>query len=284
MDRLIRLLSTDGRLRVLALSATAAAQEVARRHGLEGATAQRLAAEGTVSALLLSAHIKGDERILLELANDAPRFVFSGEARADGTVRARLKPARIGPLHHLSGKFATVKWNDRIELYRGTAAMDHADLQAVLRGYLRDSQQTLGRAWLHATLDDQGIAFAGGLLVERLPVRDGLDSQYFDRVMDTFEADDPVARIQAAQLGIMPGLELVEVDAQDVRFACTCSLARVEASVCTLGAADVRALQAEQGQAEVTCDFCAERYVVPGPRLMALAESLEAQGPGTAGR
>ncbi len=278
MDRLTRLLSTDGRLRVLVLTATDAVRETIARHELVGTTAVRVAAEGVVSALLLSAHTKGDERILMELVSESPRFVFSGEARADGTLRARLRPPRLGAVHHLTGRLATVKWNASTELYRGTAAVDHPDLQAVLRGYLRDSQQTLGRAWLHAVVEDGELTFAGGLLVERLPVDDGLSSEDFDAVMDTFERDDPVARIEAAQLGIMPGLDLVEVGQGPVAFSCGCSLERVEATVCTLGAADIRSLEQEQGQAEVTCDFCAERYVVPGSRLLELAEGLEGAG------
>ena len=117
----------------------------------------------------------------------------------------RLRPERIGAVHRLSGTLAAVKYNERSEQYRGAASMDHPNLQAVLRGYLQDSQQTLGRAWLHAAFEDGELRFAGGLLVERLPITEGLDSQAFDALMDTFERDDPIARFEAAQLGIMPG-------------------------------------------------------------------------------
>lgn len=275
MDSLTRLLATDGRVRVLVVTATEAVQEVARRHELVGSTALRIAAEGTVSALLLSAHTKGDERILLELANEGPRFVFSGEARADGQVRARLKPARIGAVHQLTGTLTAVKYNARTELYRGTAAMDHPDLQAVLRGYLRDSQQTLGRAWLHTELVDGEVSFAGGVLIERLPVSDGLDSEAFEALMVPIEEDDPAVRVILAQAGRIPGLDVVVIEQRDVIFTCTCSLERVESSVCTLGPADVRTLAAEQGHAEVICDFCSERYVVPAARLLELADGME---------
>ena len=182
-------------------------------------------------------------------------------------------------MHHLTGQMAAVKWNADRELYRGIAAVDHKDLQAVLRGYLQDSQQTLGRAWLHASVRDGVVAFAGGLLIERLPVTAGLDQADFDALMDTLEDGDPVARVALAQAGVVPGLELAEIASRDIRFECRCGLERVEASVCTLGAVDLRVLADEQGQAEVICDFCSERYVVSRDRLLELAEGLEGAGP-----
>jgi molecular chaperone Hsp33 len=275
MDCLSRFISSDGRVRVLAVIATNAAQEVIRRHELKGSTAGRLAADGTVCALLLSAHVKGEERILVEVSCDEPRFVFSGEASADGKVRARLRPTRLGAVHHLKGRMAAVKWNAHTELYRGLATVDHKDLQAVLRGYLQDSQQTLGRAWLHSRVRYGKVSFAGGLLIERLPVRDGLDQTEFDALMDSLEGDEPRARIECAQAGIIPGLSLESLETRPVQFSCRCSLERVESTLCTLGAADIRSLAEEQGQAEVTCDFCMTRYVVPKSRMHALADAME---------
>jgi molecular chaperone Hsp33 len=237
-----------------------------------------MAAEETVCALLLSAYVKGEERILFEVSGDEPRFLFSGEASAGGRVRARLRPTRLGALSHLRGRMATVKWNESTELYRGTALMDHRDLQAVLRAYLQDSQQVLGRAWLHAQVSQTEVGFAGGLLIECLPVANGFEREEFDALMDGLEEGDAIARIVSAQAGLVPGVELQTFQSRPVEFSCRCSQERVEATVSTLGAADVRALLAEQGQAEVTCDFCMERYVVPGTRLIELAEAMENAG------
>ncbi len=277
-DSLRTLLSPDGRLRVLVAEATDAADEVVRRHRLSTSAAARLAADGTVLSLLMSAHVKDRERILIEVQGEGPPFVFSGEASADGAVRARLRPLALPPLERLVGTISAVKWNEDRELYRGTASVDHRDLEEVLRAYLRDSQQTLGAVRLGSRIDGTRVGFAGGVLIERMPVGEPLESEAFRSLTDLALGGDLEPVVEAAGSGTLPGLSLAPVEEREVVFRCHCSLARVESSICTLGAEDLRALVAEQGEAEVSCDFCMERYVVPSVRLLELADALSGVG------
>jgi molecular chaperone Hsp33 len=60
-------------------------------------------------------------------------------------------------------------------------------------------------------------------------------------------------------LGDLDGHVLEEIP---VAFRCGCSRERVEGVLIALGQEEVERLVAEEGQAEVTCRFCGERYVL----------------------
>ncbi|EQD35731.1 Heat shock protein Hsp33 protein, partial [mine drainage metagenome] len=65
--------------------------------------------------------------------------------------------------------------------------------------------------------------------------------------------------------------------ARALGFGCSCSRARVEAMLSTLGRAEVEAaLAARDGEIEVICEFCAARYTldaVDAERVLAVSPS-----------
>jgi molecular chaperone Hsp33 len=63
-----------------------------------------------------------------------------------------------------------------------------------------------------------------------------------------------------------------------VRFHCPCTRDRVVAALALCGEAELRDMLARDGGAEVTCNFCNQRYQVSGTeleRLLAGARSLQ---------
>jgi molecular chaperone Hsp33 len=67
------------------------------------------------------------------------------------------------------------------------------------------------------------------------------------------------------------------LDRRDVRFECHCSLERAERVIRMLGREAVREMideGFERGGAEVTCEFCTERYFVPTAQLQNLHRQL----------
>ena len=68
-------LALGGHARVMVAVVTAQADEVRERHKLDRA-ATVLAAEGLVASVLLSAHIKGEERMTVQVASEKPPFAF----------------------------------------------------------------------------------------------------------------------------------------------------------------------------------------------------------------
>jgi molecular chaperone Hsp33 len=64
------------------------------------------------------------------------------------------------------------------------------------------------------------------------------------------------------------------VGTSPVAFRCRCSRRRVEEMLCGLGADELGALLKQEGQAEVTCRFCGDRYVLGRSEVEALIAGL----------
>lgn len=276
-DRLSRGLAADGAVRVLFVDATRIAQKTAEAHGL-GPAAAHVAAEAVVATALMSAHMKGDERVTLQVQSEEPALAFIGEIDGEGHVRARLTPpdARGGALR---GVLFAIKSDGTREVYRGGTEIRDQHIAEALSAHLGQSSQVdvqLRIAVLHA--DTGEVRVACGLLVERLPFAAGqpsLTTEEFRARYDVLaQLDDPAvwSAVLEARLG-EEGIDLL-ID-RDLTWQCRCSLAKVEGTLVAMGADEIRALQAE-GQAEVTCHFCNHTFRLDVPALDALlARTIE---------
>lgn len=272
-DSLRTFFGLAGLVRVLVVRAESIGEQVIARHDLSGFSA-KLGVEGTLATLLLSAHIKGEERLLVQVQGSAPSFAFMGEVRSDGSVRARLTPNVVAPTPEISGMLLAIKHDAVREVYRGVAEVAGPGFEAALAGYLAQSQQTWGLVRLGMVPGrGRGVVLAAGVLIERLP--ELLPPEEFEAWMAPLR-EAPLEQILAEiDTNALLGHPLELLETRPLAFRCPCSLERVESTLSALGADELRSLHAEQGQAEVTCNFCNEVYVVPGPRLLGLLTALE---------
>jgi molecular chaperone Hsp33 len=278
--RFVVALACGGRVRVMAVVAPGPADELRERHGLKGAAAV-VAAEGLMSAVLLSAHVKGEERLTVNLRAEQPPFAFVADVNGDGTVRARFSPERLpaGLIEggRFTGMFSVLKSVGPRELYRGVAGVHGERFDGALQRYLSASQQVDGRVRILAKLDDAGrVEFASGLLVERLP---DMDSEEFAALFDDALGGDFEALMTAFAFGQLAGGSLEVLGSREIRYQCTCSQQRVLGMLRALGQEEIGSLLAEQGKAEVNCHYCNAQYVVDADALSALL--LELGGPPT---
>lgn len=271
--RLIRALIHDGRLRVIAVVADAACREVVARHELRGRSAQ-LCAEGVVASLLLSAHIKGEERLMVQVQGQAPRLSFMADVRPDGGFRARLRPTWLPEGDSLSGTLMAAKWVGRKEIYRGAASLEES-WESSLQRFLTDSQQTLGMVKLLVGQGEDGVDFAAGLLVESVG-GSGLDKEAFGGLVDSLKHADLREVMTAFAFGQLLGSEVQVLESRPVGLECGDTRVRIERMLRSLGLTELQAILDEQGEAEVTCDWCNDTVLVTGDRLQELIEELQA--------
>jgi len=265
-------LAFDGQARFLLVRADAPAQETARRHGLSGSAAL-IAAEGLVSTALLGAHVKGEERITVQVQTEGDRLSYMGELREGGLIRARFRPSRLGPPHTLRGQMLTIRSLGARELYRGISAIEDESFGTALQRHVHESTQVDVRVSVEARLAADGTPTrAWGLLLERLPETDAESFARWASVTIGQSVDDLDAELALGRLG---GTAVEVLEAGPLTFSCTCSRDRVLGTLQALGAEDLSRLLAEQGQAEACCHFCAEVYIVDGPALSELIERLD---------
>ena len=258
---LIRALAADGAARALLVEAHRPADEARRRHGL-GPHAARLTAEAMVAAALLSAYLKGEEQLTLQIQGESPRCALYVDQTAEGHIRARTTPSRI-PDEHLTGIMMAIKSVDGKELYRGASRIE-GSLEQALAEHLGGRTQVDAVLRLHTRIDTDGsVIAASGLLVERLPFEKGqptLSPEAFDAQFRDLR-DAPAGPLMTElAFGKLRGEPLQVLEKIALSWQCRCSRQRVSATLRGLGNDELQAMIDEDDGAEVTCHFCNEIY------------------------
>jgi molecular chaperone Hsp33 len=280
-DEILRCLVASGDVRIVAVTATGVAREAIRRHGATGASAIALA-RGLTSGLLLATLTKDEERVTMQLLGDGPLEGLTVDATSAGTARAYVKNVavaappgprsrpRIGAALGANGIVNVVRDVGVGQGFRGQTPLVSGEVDEDCERYLRDSEQIESALRCETVLDAQGgIAAAVGLLVQALPGGRGAATVRAARLR--LQDGALVATLAAGGTTIDAGA-LVEdtlgpvlgawraLDARPVRFHCGCSRERAGASLALLGAAELGTMILEDGQAQVTCNFCRTRH------------------------
>lgn len=272
----------DRTARFLLVSLPQLAELTRQRHGL-GPDAARVCAEAMVASALMSAWIKGSERITLQLQAERPAFAFVCDVDAEGGLRARLAP---GLFRHpvgrgVDGLMLAIKADVQREVYRGVTALDGRTIEAALRGHLSDSTQVDVILRIGVEQDPDGkITGAGGVVVERLPQDLHLPSitpAAFVQTYQHLEHEDVFDTLVAAAFGKIAGHEVEVLEERALRWRCSCSQERIEAVLFNLGPAELQAMWQEDNGAEISCHFCNIHYQVSGDRLAELC-AMHARG------
>lgn len=279
---------------------TDAWQTILQRRALAGAypaAVQELLGEMTAAATLMQANIKFNGALVMQIMGDGPLKLAVAEVRSDLSLRATATvmgevadDARLSHMvnvHRLGRCAITLDPQDRLpgqQPYQGVVPLvgDHGEnlerLSEVIEHYMLQSEQLDSRLVLAA--NDQ---VAAGLLIQRLPMQGqanlGGGVQRGDE--DHIGQSEDYNRISILASSLKRE-ELLTLDAETVlrrlfweedvvrfdpltgeegpRFRCSCSRERVSAMLRSLGADEVESILAEQGQVDVTCEFCGQPH------------------------
>lgn len=277
MDRLLKFLFHQAPVRGEVVRLSQSWQQMTALHAYPEPVL-RLLGETTAAATLLSATIKFDGNLILQIHGDGPVQLLVVECRPDAAFRAT---AKLRPNAQVD---AGAGWRELVNAggqgrcaitldpggspagqsrYQGIVPLQGSSVAEALEAYLRQSEQIESRLWLAAD-----ASAATGMLLQHIarPSSGGAE-QDEDAWTRTTTLSDTVS-----------AAELLTSSAEDVvrrlfwqerleryapvtpRFACTCSRGRTGRMLVTLGRAEVDSILAEQGSVRVTCDFCHARY------------------------
>lgn len=256
-DRLVIAMLWNDQARLLWVMASDAASEMVERHALTGRAAL-LGAELLVGNMLMSAWIKGDERVTLQVQSENPKLAFFGEADAEGAFRGQLTPSRIpGAGRTIDGMMLAIKADGAREMYRGVSAIRDETIAHALERHLRTSDQVSALVRIDAKAGERVL----GLLIERVPASgDDEEMSVEDFRIATERIRGMDAEVLASQisLGQIDGAPIDVLDIRPLRFSCRCSDQRVDDMLAGLGVAELESMIAQDGGAEVRCHFCGE--------------------------
>jgi len=283
-DHLIRAIARGANLRVCCTLTTFLVEESARRHRFSPA-ATCAVGRALTSGLLLATLTKGGERVTVQLIGDGPLGLITVDATDAGDVRGYALHPEAGPPLRAGvrcstgstlgtrGVVSVLRDLGLKELYQGQVALTNGEIDEDVEAYLRASEQVPSALSCEVVLRPDGhVAVAGGVLVQALP---GGDPESVRAIQETLRAgllhellqarDWTAAQLASAVFSSGP-LELVGEE-RAVRFACKCSPERIGDVLTLLGTVDLDEMIAEQKPAEITCNYCGQRYHVERPTL-----------------
>lgn len=242
-----------------------------------------LLGQAMAAAVLLSATIKFDGFLQLQIQGDGPLELLLIEATAARTVRglARWSGDVEGmDFRALTGDHArlvlTIDPGQGGERYQGVVPVERDSLAATLEDYFAQSEQLATRLWLAANGER-----AAGMLLQQLP-RDGSDEENWNRDVMLGETltDEELLNLSAQDIlhRLYHEEDLRLFESEPVSFRCSCSRDRIENMLRGLGYDEVRSILEEQGKVSVSCEFCCQEYsydVVDVERLFAAADQPE---------
>jgi molecular chaperone Hsp33 len=240
---------------------------------------RELLGEAMAAAVLLSATVKINGSLHLQVQGDGPVRLLLVEVTAQRTLRGLARwsgevvAGGLGDQVGTARLMLTIDPGEGRERYQGVVAVERDSLAATLEDYFERSEQLATRLWLAASEQR-----ASGMLLQRLPGRSGDDEDWNRDVLlgETVSANELLeltARELLQRLFHQEDLRLFE--AEPISFRCSCSAERIESMLRGLGYAEVRDILEEQGEVNVNCEFCRQVYAydaVDVERLFAAAD------------
>lgn len=258
------------------VSLDAAWREVTERHAFPRSVRDHLG-ELCAAALLLSASLKFDGSLILQIHGDGPVALLVAECDPAGRFRATAKlregmhcpeEADLATLVNANGRGRCVVTLDpgtgspNRQPYQGIVPFEGDSIAAMLERYMERSEQVPTRLWLAA---DDGRAT--GLLLQRLPEEGGApitDPDGWNRLQqlaDTVTRDELLALNPDSMAHRLFWQEsLHRFDSRAARFACSCSRDKVASMLRMLGEAEIRSIVRERGTVGVRCEYCNTAY------------------------
>ncbi|MDF2153999.1 Hsp33 family molecular chaperone HslO [Vibrio sp. CAU 1672] len=232
------------------------------------AALQKLLGELLVSTTLLTATLKFEGSITIQLQGDGPvsLAVINGDhdQKIRGVARWEGDIADDASLHDMMGKGHLVITIDpkKGERYQGVVGLEGETLADVIEGYFANSEQLKTCLWIR-TGEHEGKAHAAGMLIQVMPDGTGSpdDFEHLEQLTSTVK-DEELFTLEANELLYrLYNQEKVRLyDPQPVEFHCGCSRDRSASAIVTVEKTEIYDILAQHGSLSLHCDYCGATY------------------------
>jgi len=242
------------------------------------AALQKLLGELLVSTTLLTATLKFEGSITIQLQGDGPvsLAVINGDhdQKIRGVARWEGDIADDATLHEMMGKGYLVITIEpkKGERYQGVVGLEGETLADVIEGYFANSEQLKTRLWIR-TGEHEGKKHAAGMMIQVMPDGTGTPE-------DFEHLEQLTATVKNEELFTLPANELLYrlynqdsvrlYEPQPVEFHCGCSRERSGAAIITVDKAEIYDILAEEGTISLHCDYCGTSYTFDEPEITEL--------------
>ena len=290
MGNLVRCISTDGTLTVMAIDSTDIVNEAVRIHNTTPVASAALGRLLT-GASLMGSVLKGKEdSVTLRLKGDGPLGSLIAVSDSLGNVRGYVQNNHVDlPLNSKGkldvsgavgkhGDLTVIKDLGLKEPYVGQTPIVSGEIAEDITYYYFTSEQTPTVCALGVLVDrDYSIKKAGGFIVQLLPTA---YDDTIDLVEECIKDIEPVTtllqkmNIEELCRHVLSKFELEVLDTASPVYKCNCSSERVERALISTGIESLKEL-AEDENTEVCCQFCDKKYNFSSSDIKKLIKDAE---------
>ena len=288
MSELVRMISTDGTLTVIAVDSTDIIRRMEWIHRTSAVTSAALGRLLT-AASMMGAVLKGkDNSITLRLNGGGPAGSVIAVSDSEGNVRGYVaNPIVEIPLNEKGkldvagavgkdGTLTVVKDLGMNEPYIGQVPIISGEVAEDITSYFAISEQLPSVCALGVLVNpDLTIQAAGGFIIQLLPT--AMDDT-IDKVEECLKDILPVTQMLTSGMSaedicrsVLKGFELEILDTSNPEYRCNCSRERVSNALLTIGKEGLLEM-AQDKKTEVSCHFCEKKYRFNQKEILELAE------------
>ena len=276
-DYLVRGMSMDGFVKVVAIRSTGIVSRAAQIHGTTPNATAALGRALTAASMMGNMQKVENGSMTLQIRGGGPIGTITVVSDPEGNVRGCVTEPKVPLVEKFPGKLdvgATVGTDGTLtvirdlqmkEPYIGSTPLISGEIGDDVTAYFAQSEQTPTACALGVLVDrDQSVKVAGGYLVQLLP---GAPDEIIDALEEGIKRAGAVTKMLEAGmtpediLGQVCGaLGVVFMETTEVSYKCYCSRERVESALISLGKKELEEIRSEGKNFPVECQFCDTVY------------------------
>lgn len=288
-DRLVRAITADGMVKATAVTTRELTERARQIHKTLPVVTAALGRTLAAASMMGNALKSEGASLSIQVRGGGPVGAIVAISDSEGNVRGYAEhpqvdlPLRsdgkldVGAAVGCDGTLTVIKDLHMKEPYIGSVQLLGGEIAEDIAQYFVESEQIPTACALGVLVGrDQSVRCAGGYLIQLLP---GAGEDIISKVEAGVYAagavtklltanDDPEAMLRT----VLSDFELEVLETAPVAYRCTCSRDRVERALLSLGAEELQQLIDEQGQAELTCQFCDQVHRFSGEDLRRILE------------
>ena len=276
-DEIVRAITADGLVKASAITGRALVERARNIHTLLPVATAALG-RALMAASMMGDALKIDGASLTpQIKGGGPLGTVLAVSDQEGNVRGYVQNPHVELMEKVPGKLdvgravgesgslTVIKDLGMKEPYVGTIGLLSGEIADDVAAYFVESEQIPTACALGVLVGiDQSVTAAGGYLIQLLP---GAGEEIISKIEAGVQRVGSVSHALEGGLdgegllrAVLSEFDLEILETHPVEYRCYCSRERVTRALISLGRAELTSLLEEQGQAELTCQFCDKVY------------------------
>ena len=290
-DYLVRGMTMDGFVKVVAIRSTEMVRRGAEIHGTTPNATAALGRALTAASMMGNMQKVENGSMTLQIRGGGPIGTITVVSDPEGNVRGCVTEPKVPLVEKFPGKLdvgETVGTDGTItvirdlqmkEPYVGSTELVSGEIGDDVTAYFAQSEQTPTACALGVLVDrDLSVKVAGGYLVQLLP---GASDEVIDALEEGIQRSGAVTKM--LEEGLTPedilgqvcgSLGVVFMETAEVGYKCYCSRHRVESALISLGRKELTEIMEEGKTFPVECQFCDTVYQFTPEDIRELLEKI----------